>query len=77
MGEQTIRPQFAVCLNNPGYPASLERWKVYRVLDDPQVARVQANPVNDESGEDYVYPADWFAPVTLPRPVIDAYLATS
>lgn len=55
-----------MCLRNDGNPASLDIWKVYRVLpphpkDDPQDIRIV-----DESGEDYLYPASWFVPVSLP-----------
>jgi hypothetical protein len=50
------QPQFAVCVNNTEYPASLERHKIYRVLPDEEAARDGDIRVIDESGEDYLYP---------------------
>ncbi len=61
---------FAICVNNSGYPASLELYKVYRVLSD-EVAEVEGDMrVIDESGEDYIYPADRFVLIDLPQKVI-------
>jgi hypothetical protein len=58
--------RFVVCIENTGYPASLEIHKIYRVLPDPDAARDGDARVVDESGEDYLYPAKWFAAVDLP-----------
>jgi hypothetical protein len=44
----------------------LETRKVYEVLPDPKGARAGYLRIIDESGEDYLYPADRFAPVKLP-----------
>src|SRR5712692_2599802 len=60
---------FAVCIQNTGYPASLELHKIYRVLPDQNAAAEGDLRVIDESGEDYLYPAEWFAAVELPRRV--------
>ena len=62
-------PRFAVCVENSGYPASLEVHKIYRVLPDQDAAREGDLRIVDESGEDYLYPAEWFAAVDLPRRV--------
>jgi hypothetical protein len=59
--------RFAVCIDNSEYPASLERHKVYRVLPDKEAERDGDLRVIDESGEDYLYPADYFVLVDLPR----------
>ncbi len=69
--------QFAICVQNEGYPASLELWKVYRVLPDEKAAKHQLIRVVDESGEDYLYPESWFSPVKLPQAVEKAILAAS
>lgn len=62
---------FAICINNSGYPASLELYKVYRVLSD-KVAEAEGDMrVIDESGEDYIYPSDRFVLIDLPRKVIE------
>jgi hypothetical protein len=58
--------EFAVCVASEGYD-DLEVWKVYQVLPDPKAAGVGCIRVIDESGEDYLYPADRFAPVDFPE----------
>ena len=64
------QPQpFAVCVRNEDYPASLELRKLCRVIDDGFAAQHQLLRIIDESGEDYLYPADYFVRVDLPRAV--------
>ncbi len=58
--------RFAICVDNSEYPASLELHKVYRVLPDQEAEQDGDLRVIDESGEDYLYPADWFVVVDLP-----------
>jgi hypothetical protein len=60
---------FVLCVKNPGYPASLELRKIYRSLPDPDGARHGLARVIDESGEDYLYPADFFIPIELSKSV--------
>ena len=60
---------FAVCVENSRYPASLELHKIYRVIPDQDAAREGDLRIVDESGEDYLYPAEWFAAVEVPRRV--------
>ena len=69
--------QFAICVQNEGYPASLELWKVYRVVPDKKAAQHQLVRVIDESGEDYLYDEAWFVPVKLPQAAKEAMLAAS
>jgi hypothetical protein len=56
-----------VCLKNDGYAASLERRKLYVALTDAQAARHGQLRVVDESGEDYLYPQEFFMAVELPQ----------
>jgi hypothetical protein len=56
-----------VCRSNAGYAASLEPRKLYAVLDDPAASGQGLLRVIDESGEDYLYPADLFVPIQLPE----------
>jgi len=67
--------QFAVCLRNDGYEVSLERRKIYQVLPDLDAAKHKQVRVIDESGEDYLYPQSFFAPIELPQPIRKAVLA--
>jgi hypothetical protein len=69
--------QFAICVMNDGYPASLELWKVYRVVPDDRAAEHELIRIIDESGEDYLYSETWFVPIKLPRAVAEAMLAAS
>lgn len=69
--------QFAICIKNEGYPASLQLWKVYRVLPDEKGARHNMIRVIDESGEDYLFSATYFVPVELPQAVKSALLETN
>ena len=58
---------FVVCINNKGYPASLEIRKLYQTIPDETAAKVRQVRVIDESGEDYLYPENYFAAVQLPQ----------
>ena len=59
--------RYVVCINNAGYPASLELRKIYRCLTDSTAARHGLLRVIDESGEDYLYPDSFFVVIELPR----------
>lgn len=72
-----VIPRFFVCINNAEYPASLELHKIYRVLPDEDAALEGDVRVIDESGEDYLYPADWFVSIELPRAVERSLLQTA
>jgi len=43
--------------------------KIYQVIPDVRAAERQLIRVIDESGEDYLYPADYFVPSELPQGV--------
>ena len=60
------KARFAICVNNDEYPASLELHKVYRLLPDKEAEQDGDLRVVDESGEDYLYPAEYFVLVELP-----------
>lgn len=53
-------PTLVVCVDNDGYPASLEVRKLYQVLPDSEAKAHKQLRVVDESGEDYLYPASLF-----------------
>ena len=66
-----------MCIDNSEYPASLELHKIYRVVSDEAAAREGDVRIIDESGEDYLYPAEWFVPVEVPRQVESSLLRAS
>ncbi len=64
MDTKETQLNFAVCLSNAGYE-DLEVRKVYCVLPDAKAVEVACLRVIDESGEDYLYPADRFVVLDL------------
>jgi hypothetical protein len=66
--------QFVVCIKNKDYPASLELRKLYQVLPDQTAEKLLQVRVIDESGEDYLFPEDYFAPIQLPQATEKAVL---
>jgi hypothetical protein len=68
--------QFVVCVRNEGYPASLEKRKIYVALRDPAAERNGLLRIVDESDEDYLHPKAFFRTITLPlslkKAVLDA-----
>jgi hypothetical protein len=72
MGNQT---KFVICTNNQDYPASLERWKIYRVVADEKAEKRNLIRIIDESGEDYLYSTQDFTAIVLPTSVEKDYLA--
>ena len=69
MNDNDTHVQFALCLDNTDYEASLEPGKLYRVVTD-EAAEVRGYiRVIDESGEDYAYNSERFYQLTLPEPV--------
>ena len=65
---------FAVCLATAG-DEDLEVGKVYRILPDAKAAEVGCLRVIDESGEDYLYPAERFMVLDLPEAERERLLA--
>jgi hypothetical protein len=58
-----------VCVKNEGYRASLERNKIYAVRPDPEAEAEGDIRVIDESGEDYLFPAEYFVAIQVPKAV--------
>jgi hypothetical protein len=69
--------RFAVCVQNDGYEASLERNKIYVVLPDKDAENDGDLRVVDESGEDYLFSADRFVAIDVPAAVKASLLKAS
>ena len=69
--------QLVVCVDNEGYPASLEKRKLYVMLRDPAAEKHGFVRIIDESGDDYLYPKALFRPVALPQSVKKAVLSAA
>jgi len=74
MASNKAHPKFVVCIQS-GEAGDLEARKIYQSLPDEDAARVGYVRIIDESGEDYLYPAKWFLPITLTDTVEKALLA--
>ena len=64
-----------LCLNNQDYEISLERWKIYETLRDDEASRRNFIRVIDESGEDYLYPSEFFIKIDLPTTVHEIFVS--
>lgn len=71
----TVPQLFVVCINNQGYEAALEPRKIYVAMPDAEASRHGLVRVIDESGEDYLYPAALFQPISLSAAESKAILA--
>jgi hypothetical protein len=66
-----------VCIDNDGYPASLEKRKLYVALRDTEAEKHGLLRIIDESGDDYLYPKTLFRSIALPLSVKRAVLAAA
>jgi hypothetical protein len=71
----TTETHFMLCIENKGYPSSLEFGKVYRVIPDEKADKHKMLRVIDESGEDYLYPQNYFVSIQLPPIAQDAFMS--
>jgi hypothetical protein len=76
-GKKRVSRRYAVCIANAGNEASLERNKLYVLLRDRKAEADGLVRVIDEDGEDYLYPADWFVTVEVPKAVQVSLLKAS
>ncbi len=61
--------KFLICIDNSEFPASLEKRKIYELLQDPEAESLGQVRIIDESGEDYLYPSSLFIDAKLPKAV--------
>jgi len=66
-------PKFAVCISSDD-PDLLTPCRIYQVLPDESAAKSNYIRVIDNEGEDYLYPADYFLFIELPREIEQALL---
>lgn len=69
----TPEASYVFCVKNDDYPVSLELRKVYRVVPDEWATAHEHIRIIDESGEDYLYPVEFFVPVALPEAAEDVF----
>ena len=61
-----MKQKFLLCVNNIGYELSLELHKLYEQIPGKEAASYQQVRIVGESGEGYLYPADYLGPITIP-----------
>jgi len=66
MDGESTQPRFAVCIDNVAYADDLKVRTVYQILPDESAARSNYVRVVDETGEDYLYPAELFVMIDVP-----------
>jgi hypothetical protein len=68
--------KIVICIRNEECD-DLEPRKLYQVLPDEAAASDGYIRVIDESGEDYLYPQDYFLPIELPESAEKALLSAA
>src|SRR2546429_9647190 len=76
MKRRKTEPRFVICIRNEDCE-DLEPRKVNQVLPDEAGAEDGYLRVIDESGEDYLYPQDYFVPIELPQAAAKALLSAA
>ena len=71
-----VSTRFVICVNSDDSDLLTPRM-IYRVLPDESAARSNYIRVVDNEGEDYLYPADYFMPMTFPQAIERALLRVS
>lgn len=61
------RKRFFLCVSNKGYAASLQVRTVYAAIGDLDAESHGMLRIVDESGEDYLFPAQLFVPIEVPE----------
>ena len=67
--------KFAVCIRDS--EPDLEIRKIYQVVPDERAEKEGHLRIIDESGEDYLYPANYFVPVEMSKEAEQALLVAS
>lgn len=62
-----MNSKFVMCISNKGYEHDLILHKVYKDIATEKEAQNGWVRVMDETGEDYLYYADCFVPVQIPK----------
>ncbi len=62
-----MKTEYVICIKNKDYEASLELRKIYRRILEESAEQNGLIRVIDESGEDYLFPEDFFVPIRVPK----------
>jgi len=61
--------RFVICVTNKGYEVSLEKWKLYPVVNE-EAGMLR---IIDESGESYLYEKEYFNEIEVPVTIEQRY----
>jgi hypothetical protein len=70
-----MESNFVICIQNEGYEVSLEKGKVYQIKEYEKTDRKKYIRIIDESGEDYLFPKEYFVSIRLPKAAQKALVA--
>ena len=70
-----MESNFVICIQNEGYEVSLEKGKVYQIKEYEKTDRKNYIRIIDESGEDYLFPKEYFVSIRLPKAAQKALVA--
>ena len=70
-------PQFVICIDKSNYSVSLEKRKIYEVVPELNESKSGYIRVIDESGDDYIYPAECFVAAQLSKEVLAAVVTAA
>jgi hypothetical protein len=73
MARRRTVSRYVLCVKNHGYAASLEKRKIYVAVPDKIAEARGYIRVIDESGEDYLFPANRFVPIEVPQEARSAF----
>ena len=62
-----MKTEYVICIKNKDYEASLELRKIYRRILGESAEQNGLIRVIDESGEDYLFPEDFFVSIRVPK----------
>ena len=70
------KEKYVICINNQGAD-DLQLRKIYETIPGKLASEDGYARIIDDSGEDYLYPVNYFVPVKLPRMVEKAVFSVS
>ena len=70
-----MESNFVICIQNEGYEVSLEKGKVYQIKEYKRADKKKYIRIIDESGEDYLFPKEYFVSIHLPKAAQKALVA--
>ena len=72
MHSTTKNQKYVVCIRNDDCD-DIEIFKIYCVIRDGNAKEEGMLRLIDESGEDYLYPKDYFTTIKLPKKAIEVF----